>query len=218
MTGAFAQTVGLVTLGGASGTASTIATGTGTLTMGGNLTFDAADNPNGATISGLLNVGTTQKTLDIGESSAAANDLTVTANVSSGAGGSILKTGLGTLRLDGTQSYDTLTANAGTINVNDVLGTVPASGTASVSVTGTGTKLKFGSVSQTLSSLTIGAGATVVFTSGAASGSFSGGGFDGKAPGFNNGAPGSAVVPEPGTIGLLLVGALGLLNYRRRQV
>jgi len=75
-------------------------------------------------------------------------------------------------------------------------------------VIGAGTTLKFGSVSQTLSSLTIGAGSTVTFTSGLAS--FSGGG---KGASFG----GTATVPEPGTLGLLLIGALGVLNRRRRQ-
>ena len=97
------------------------------------------------------------------------------------------------------------TASAGTTNVNSVLG----SGTSAVSATGTGTTLKFGSVSQTLSSLSIGAGSTVTFTSGLAS--FSGGGGKGASLG------GGAVVPEPGTLGLLLVGAVGVLNRRRRQ-
>jgi hypothetical protein len=49
----------------------------------------------------------------------------------------------------------------------------------------------------------------VVFTSGAASGAFSG---DDKGAGFSGGA----TVPEPGTIGLLLVGAIGMLSRRRR--
>ena len=97
--------------------------------------------------------------------------------------------------------------------MNGTLGT----GTSTVSVTGA-SSLKFGSVSQTLGSLTIGAGATVTLTRGLAS--FSGGGEKGS--GFTSGAPslggggGSAVVPEPGTLGLLLVGALGMLNRRRR--
>ena len=65
---------------------------------------------------------------------------------------------------------------------------------------------QFGSVSQTLSSLTIGAGATVTLTSGLTA--FSGGG---KSPGF-----GATVVPEPGSIGLLVTGALGVLARRRR--
>ena len=51
------------------------------------------------------------------------------------------------------------------------------------------------------------AGSTVTFTSGVAS--FSGGG---KIASLG----GNAVVPEPGTLGLLLVGAVGVLNRRRR--
>jgi len=98
----------------------------------------------------------------------------------------------------------------GTTNVNSALGA--AGGSADV-VVGDGlggtAKLRFGSVSQTLGSLTIGAGATVVFTSGLASGAFSG---DDKGAGF----AGGAAVPEPGTLGLLLVGALGMLNRRRQ--
>ena len=98
-----------------------------------------------------------------------------------------------------------LTAEGGTTNVNSGLG----GGTSNVSVTGT-TTLRFGSVSQTLSSLTIGAGSTVIFTSGLASGAFGGGG--GKVAGLG----GNATVPEPGTLGLLVIGALGVLNRRRR--
>lgn len=62
------------------------------------------------------------------------------------------------------------------------------------------------SVSQTLGSLTIGAGAPVALTSDVASlaGSGSLGG-------------GSTALPEPGTIGLLLMGAVGVLSRRRRQ-
>jgi hypothetical protein len=67
--------------------------------------------------------------------------------------------------------------------------------------------VKFGTVSQRLAALTIGAGATVTFTSGAASLSGEGGG---KTP------AGTSAVPEPGALVLLLAGAVGLLGRRRR--
>ena len=126
--------------------------------------------------------------------------------------GTLIKQGAGVLNLapGAVLTFDTLTATNGTLNVNSPLGT--GAGTGVVDVSGASTKLRFGSVSQTLSSLTIGAGSTVIFTSGAASGAFSGGDGGNKAPSFGGGF----VVPEPGTLGLLLVGALGILNRRRR--
>lgn len=146
-------------------------------------------------------------TLKIGN---ATNAETVFSGAISGAG-AVEKNGTSIQTLHGAQQYDSLTVTEGTLNVNGEVGTIPANGTASV-VVAAGAKLKFGSVSQTLTSLTIGAGATVTFTSGAASGAFIGGG-GGKTASLG----GSAVVPEPGTLGLLLIGALGMLNRRRRQ-
>jgi fibronectin-binding autotransporter adhesin len=117
-------------------------------------------------------------------------------------------------------SLGTLLVTDGTTNVNSALGTAGnAVVTVSDTLLGNPTKLRFGSVSQTLTSLTIGAGATVVFTSGLASGSLTGDDGGGKAAGFGSPASsfgGGATVPEPGTLGLLLVGALGMLNRRRR--
>jgi hypothetical protein len=137
-------------------------------------------------------------------------------------GAAFTKVGTGVQDLNGaTQNFGAPFADEGTLNVNGALGT----GASVVTVTdsGGGTKLRFGTVSQTLSSLTLGAGATVVFTSGTASGAFTGGG-EGKAAGFGtagssfgSATPGSAAVPEPGTIGLLLVGTLGTLGRRCRQ-
>ena len=157
--------------------------------------------------------------------------LTLTGNTSIGGAGStgtlnidgILAAGANTLTTLGTgvtnfgvpstlTSLTNLLVTDGTTNVNSALGTA-GNTTVNVSDLGNGTKLRFGSVSQTLTSLTIGAGATVVFTSGLASGSLTGDDGGGKAAGFGGGA----TVPEPGTLGLLLVGALGLLKRRRRQ-
>ena len=116
----------------------------------------------------------------------------------------LTKAGNGVLNLNGAQGYAKLDAKFGTTNVNGAF----SGGTSDVSVTGAGTKLKFGSVSQTLSSLTIGAGSTVTFTSGVASGAFSGGG--GQLASLGD----IAAVPEPGTTGLLLIGVLGILGRR----
>lgn len=120
-------------------------------------------------------------------------------------GTALTKLGGGTLILNGAQTYNALTASAGTTAINAPLGTAP--GLAAVSVS-SGAAVKFGTVSQRLAALTIGAGATVTFTSGAASFSGEGGG---KAP------PASAAVPEPGALTLGTLGTLGLLGRRRRS-
>ena len=216
----FAATIGGagLSLGGAdsASVAQVIGTGLGsTLTLSGGATalaYLATNDPMGSTISttNLLLDDATQ-TFTVGDSVTATDDLTISSALASvGASSALVKAGAGVLTLNSVQSYDSLTANAGTTNVNGVLGT--ASGTAAVVVSGAATTLKFGSVSQTLSSLTIGAGSFVTFSGGAASGSLTSGG-EVKAPSFSGGG---SVVPEPGTIGLLLIGAIGVLNRRRR--
>jgi len=216
----FNQTIGGagLRLGGGTATSAAAVTnsvGTSTLTLSGGataVTYLAANNPLGATISvATVTLANAAQTFAVGDSAnvtGSGNELTVSSAITAGASSALVKTGAGALKLDGAQGYDILTANGGTTNVNGALGI--GSGTAVVAVNNSGTILKFGSVSQTLSSLTIGAGSTVIFTSGTASGSFIGGGKSAALGG------GSAVVPEPGTLGLLLVGALGLLNRRRR--
>jgi autotransporter-associated beta strand protein len=135
--------------------------------------------------------------------SGAGDVLAITGAVTQSGTRSLTKTGDGTLNLGGNQLYDTLTTTGGVTNIDGVLGA--GAGTASVQANAT---TRFGSVSQNLASLTIGPGATVVFTSGAAG--FSGGG-------KGSSAGGSAVVPEPSALGLLLVGAFGMLTRRRRE-
>lgn len=175
---------------------------------GQTLILGAATADMTVTLLNPLDLGAAARTLQV-DNGTAADDATVSGAVSSTLGGSLVKTGDGAVQLNGGQSYDALTASAGTTNVNALLGTAP--GMAVVTVDPGGAKLRFGTVSQTLASLSIGAGSTVIFTSGTAAGSFTGGGGGGK--GFGGGA----VVPEPGTLGLLLVGILGLLNRRRRM-
>jgi fibronectin-binding autotransporter adhesin len=174
-------------LSGGNGASGEVALGANTLTLG-----DATETTYAGTISGTATTGT------------------------------LIKAGTGTLNLAASSllPFDNLTANDGTLNLNAILGT--GSGTAVVTVNdtpgGVATKLQLGSVSQTLSSLTIGEGATVVFTSGVATGAFSTA--SGKAGTFGpvttNFGPSASLVPEPGTIGLLLIGALGTLHRRQR--
>lgn len=63
--------------GGAGGTTATITGTTGTLTLGGNITYDATNNANGAVIAANLNLGGANRTINVGDSSAAATDLTL---------------------------------------------------------------------------------------------------------------------------------------------
>ena len=98
-------------------------------------------------------------------------------------------------------------AGAGMTTVNRPLGTGLSDGTGTDVVAGG--NLRFGNVSQTLNSLSIGDGATVTFTSELAVGSLGGSGGE-KAVGL-----GSAVVPEASSVGLLMMGALGILGRRR---
>jgi autotransporter-associated beta strand protein len=129
-------------------------------------------------------------------------------------GGGLVKEGEGILSInsgvsDGLQNYRTLTtmAGAGMTNVNSPLGTGLSDGTGTDVVAGG--NLRFGNVSQTLNSLSIGEGATVTFTSELAVGSLGGSGGE-KAVGL-----GSAVVPEASSVGLLMLGSLGILGRRR---
>ena len=185
--------------------------GTGTLAKAVSVLGNGSDalQNNGAgvlTLSGGITGSNTTLTISGTGETTVASAFAVNLDAASGA---LIKDGAGILNIDsGAQTYKTLTttAGAGTTNVNVAL--TATGGTDVVA----NAKLRFGSVSQTLSSLTIGAGSTVIFTSGVASGAFSGGGGKGAAFG------GTAAVPEPGTLGLLLVGALGVLNRRRRQV
>lgn len=123
--------IGSLTLGGGTTTStSNVSTGAGTLTLGGDVTYLATNNPLGSTISGNLALGASRNFV-VGNSTTAANDLTVSAVVS-GSGFSIAKSGTGTLVLSGNNSYSGgTTISGGTLAVghNNALG----SGSAAVS-------------------------------------------------------------------------------------
>ncbi len=127
------DTIRSVTFGGVNATStstSNLLTGVGTLTLGGDVTYDATNNPLGSTFSGLLALGAS-RSFNIGDSSNAATDLTVSAAIS-GSGFGLTKTGAGTLSLTGNSTYTGgATVSAGTLvaGSNNALGT----GTATVS-------------------------------------------------------------------------------------
>jgi autotransporter-associated beta strand protein len=135
--------IGSLALGGttpASGAA--VTTGAGTLTLGGDVTY----NPYGidllgATVGGKLDLGET-RTFTVNNSVTAANDLTVLADIS-GAGFGLVKEGAGTLVLAGNNLAATggITLNAGAVRFD-----APASlnGTARDVVVNAGGTVVFG--------------------------------------------------------------------------
>src|SRR6185369_5958313 len=101
--------IGTLTLRGA-----TVATGVGTLTLGGNVT-NLASSVN-SLISGNLNLGSVTRIIGVAQGTAVV-DLDITANIS-GTGG-ITKTGLGALRLAGNNTYTVPTvSNGGELRVD----------------------------------------------------------------------------------------------------
>ncbi len=120
------DTIGALTMGGGN------VQGTGTLTLGNNLTFNGVGSSTAA-ISANLDLGTTgTRVVQVGNNGNASDtDLTISGAISGGTG-SFNKTDLGTLQLTGT------TANtfSGTFQVSD--GTVTLNKTAGVNATGTG--------------------------------------------------------------------------------
>lgn len=114
-------------------------------------------------------------------------------SVAANTAGTLTKTGTGTLTLTGVQGYGTLHTTAGTTNISGTF--TNANATVNANAT---TNFQ---TSQTLAALNIGGGAfaeTFAFT----------------APGA--GITSNAVVPEPGSLSLLAIGALGFLSRRRR--
>ncbi len=137
------------------------------------------------------------------------NGNTVTLDASSSILGTLLeKIGTSTLYLNGTQGEATLTTTDGITNVNTAVGT----GTSTINANAT-TNI---GASQTLAALNIGAGAVVTLGNGPFAAEFA----DAPAAAFGAGdaalTAAAAPVPEPGSLGLFVADALGLLCRRKR--
>lgn len=138
----FNATITSLTFGTAFlGVASTnnLSTGAGTLTLGGNVTYNASGNPFGSTLSGKVALGAATRTFTIGDSTNAPVDLTVSADISGAVG--LIKAGAGTMVLSGNNSYTGVTTiNAGTLSINtigNVSGGASALGAPTTAVNGT---------------------------------------------------------------------------------
>lgn len=164
---------------------------TNTITINGGKLRDTGAGVN-LGVNRALTIGASGATIEVTTGAS----LTVPGAIS-GPGNTLTKTGDGTLTLTGSQDYATLNANLGVTNLNSALGagisTLNANSTVNITV------------GQTLAALNIADGVVVTFGDGLP--------FAGGADKFGSGA---AVVPEPGSIGLLLAGALGLAARRRR--
>ena len=118
-------TIGTLGITPLAGYLSTIATGTGTLKLGGTVTFNAATTGQ-AEIAGKLDLNGT-RTFNIGAGSGTGYDLNLTALVTNG---TLDKAGDGTLILNGSSGYTqpngaALTVSAGTVQFKNVSGTTP---------------------------------------------------------------------------------------------
>lgn len=110
--------------GGASGSTSAISTGSGTLTLGGNVTYSATNNPGNATIAGNLNLGGAARTFTVGNSTGNSGgvDMLVSANLTNDGGFGLTKSGAGVLELSGVNSYtgNTTISGIGGLRVSSI--------------------------------------------------------------------------------------------------
>ncbi len=101
----------------------TINLGTGgLLTLGGNVTVSGTNNPLGALITGgTMDLGAALRTLTIGDSSNAAQDLTISSAITSTAGAfGIIKSGAGNLLLSGSVNIaGAVTVSAGVLEISN---------------------------------------------------------------------------------------------------
>ena len=148
-------TIGALTFGGGGAGATTnsqndLGVNTSTLTLNGTVTYDATNNPKGSTIYSLsggtpVTAGTLAlgagRIFNIGNSATTTNELTISAPIVSGG---LIKTGPGTLRLSGANTYTGgTTVSAGGLFVSNTTGSGVGTGALTIesgaSLYGTGT-------------------------------------------------------------------------------
>jgi fibronectin-binding autotransporter adhesin len=135
------QTIGNVTFGGTGATStstSNITIGSGsTLTLGGgNVTYNATNNPRATTISGGTLALGANTTFTIADTTTTATEITVT-SVVSGTGFSLIKDGPGRLLLTNANTYDGGTiVNSGTLSIQNTTGSGVGTGAVTINAGG----------------------------------------------------------------------------------
>ncbi len=178
---ALTESIPSLTMGGTTTTSTpkvTIGTGS-TLTVTGNITYDAANNPAGGTITGgTLNIGTgavnSFRNFIIGNSTTAPIDLSVSSVVANNSGIGVSKSGAGTLEFS--NAANTYTGNTeilgGVLQVNTIVNGSLASGLGTSSnaagslVLNGGTLRYVGATTSTDRSFTLGVNGGTIDASG----------------------------------------------------
>ena len=176
------QTISSLALGGgATGSVATVSIGSGDLQLGGDVSYSGSNNPDGALISsttGFLSL-LGNRTFTVGDSSAATQDLTISAIIRDGDGTPrvLTKRGSGTLSLSAANTYTGGTvvsqgnsAQGLVLLADGAIGTGPLT-IGDGSTDGQGARFSLNGFSQTVSALSTGAtGATKVIQAGGSTG------------------------------------------------
>jgi autotransporter-associated beta strand protein len=130
----------LVMGGGPAGSSAYVQTGTGSLKLGGNVTYSALNDPDMASISGKLDLNGATRTFSVGNSVApgAAVDLDISATIIGAATFGITKNGVGVLKLSASNAFD------GPVSAPDGSGTIIVSHPRSLGTPSVGRTISIG--------------------------------------------------------------------------